>query len=181
VLSIGDGYTRLFWSVLVLSDWDHGVAEYILSTLSISLKIKKLKSSVNTMSQWVSLYREQGEAGLAVQPQGRPQGSGQALSNEQAQEMCRLVVDSLPCDHDIASATWTRQAAAELIAKRMGIELTWQGVGKYLRRWGLTPQKPARQTREQDPKEVQTFVEETLPKVTQQAQEEEAQCMLSMK
>ena len=32
--------------------------------------------SPTTMSQWVSLYREQGEAGLAVQPQGRPQGSG---------------------------------------------------------------------------------------------------------
>jgi transposase len=43
--------------------------------------------SGNTMSQWVSLYREQGEAGLAAQPQGRPQGSGRALSGEQAQEI----------------------------------------------------------------------------------------------
>jgi transposase len=64
--------------------------------------------SGNTMSQWVSLYREQGEAGLAVQPQGRPQGSGRALSGEQAQEIRQLIVDSVPGDHDIASATWTR-------------------------------------------------------------------------
>jgi transposase-like protein len=28
--------------------------------------------SSNTMSQWVSLYREQGEAGLAVQPKAVP-------------------------------------------------------------------------------------------------------------
>jgi transposase len=131
--------------------------------------------SSNTMSQWVSLYREQGEAGLAVQPQGRPEGSGRALSSEQEQAIRQLVVESLPCDHDIAIAMWTRQAVAELIAKHTGVELTLQGVGQYLRRWGLTPQKPARQAREQDPKEVEAFVQETLPKVKEQAQEEDAQ------
>jgi hypothetical protein len=94
------------------------------------------------------------------------------------------VIDSLPPDHDIASATWTRQAVAELIAKRMGVDLTLQGVGQYLRRWGLTPKKPARQAREQDSKEVEEFVQETLPEVKEQAQEEDAQlysCILSIK
>jgi hypothetical protein len=81
----------------------------------------------------------------------------------------------MPCDHHIASATWTRQAVAELIAKRMGVDLTLQGVGQYLRRWGLTPQKPARQVREQDPKEVEEFVQETLPEVKEQARAEGAQ------
>jgi transposase len=127
------------------------------------------------MSQWVSLYREQGEAGLAVQPHGRPQGAGRALSEEQGEAIRQLVVDSLPCDPDIASATWTRQAVAELMAKRMGVELTLQGVGQYLRRWGLTPQKPARQVREQDPNEVEAFVQETLPEVKAQARAEGAQ------
>jgi transposase len=131
--------------------------------------------SNNTMSQWVSLYREQGESGLAVQPQGRPQGSGRTLSHEQAQAIRQLVVDSVPGDHDIASATWTRRAVAELIAKRVGVDLTLQGVGKYLRRWGLTPQKPARQAREQDPEEVEEFMQESLPEVKAQAQEEDAQ------
>jgi transposase len=131
--------------------------------------------SANTMSQWVSLYREQGEAGLAVQPQGRPPGSGRTLSDEQAQEIRQLVVDTLPGDHDIAKATWTRRAVAELIAKRVGVRLTLQGVGKYLRRWGLTPQKPARQAREQDPQEVREFVERQLPAVKERAEQEEAQ------
>jgi transposase len=131
--------------------------------------------SSNTMTQWVSLYREQGEAGLAVQPQGRPEGSGRALSSEQEQAIRQLVVESLPCDHDIAIAMWTRQAVSELIAKHTGVELTLQGVGQYLRRWGLTPQKPARQAREQDPKEVEVFVQETLPQVKEQAQGEDAQ------
>jgi hypothetical protein len=36
-----------------------------------------------------------------------------------------LLVDSMPCDHDIASATWTWRAVAELIAKRVGVDLTF--------------------------------------------------------
>jgi transposase len=129
--------------------------------------------SGNTMSQWVALYREQGEAGLAVQPQGRPQGSGRALSREQELQIRHLVLDSMPCDHDIPSATWTRQAVAALIDKRMGIDLTLQGVGQYLRRWGLTPQKPARRAREQDAEEGREFVEQTRPEVKEQAEDED--------
>lgn len=55
-----------------------------------------------------------------------------------------------------------------------GVALTLQGVGKYLRRWGLTPQKPARHSREQDPKEVREFMEQTLPDAQEQAEEEGA-------
>jgi hypothetical protein len=39
---------------------------------------------------------------------------------------------------------------------------------------GLTPQKPARQAREQDPEEVREFMEQTLPEAQEQAEEEGA-------
>jgi transposase len=131
--------------------------------------------SPHTISQWVNRYREQGEDALEVKPQGRPQGAGRALSPDQEHEIRRLVVDSTPPRQQIASGTWTRQAVGDLIAARYGIELTLQGAGKYLRRWGLTPQKPARQAREQDPEEVREFVEQTLPKVKEQAEAQGAQ------
>jgi transposase len=38
-------------------------------------------------------------------------------------------------------------------------------MGKYLRRGGLTPQKPECQAREQDSEEVREFVEQQLPEV----------------
>ena len=131
--------------------------------------------SPHTISQWVALYREQGEAGLDVKPQGRPLGAGRVLTPDQEREIRRVVVEATPPEQHIASGTWTRQAVAELIASRFGIELTLQGVGKYLSRWGLTPQKPVRQAREQDPEEVREFVEQTLPTVEEQAQAEGAQ------
>jgi hypothetical protein len=100
---------------------------------------------------------------------------GRALNPDQEQEIRALVVDSTPPQKLIASGTWTRQAVAELIASRFGIKLTLQGVGKYLRRWGLTPQKPSRQAREPDHEEVREFVEHRLPDVEKQAEAENAQ------
>jgi len=126
--------------------------------------------SPNAISQWVSLYHDQGEAGLGVNPQGRPMGSGRVLSPEQEDEIRRVVVESTPTEQNLPSGTWTRQAIAELIERRLGVALTLQGVGKYLRRWGLTPQKPARQAREQDPEEVRGFIEQTLAEAQEQAQ-----------
>jgi hypothetical protein len=55
--------------------------------------------------------------------------------------MRRLVVDTMPCDHDIASATWTRQAVAELMAKCMGIDLTLQGGRQVCASLGLDTAK----------------------------------------
>ena len=69
-------------------------------------------------------YRDRGEDALEVKPQGRPRGTGRALTLDQEHEMCRLVVDSTPQQQQIASATWTRHAVAELITSRLGIELT---------------------------------------------------------
>jgi transposase len=90
--------------------------------------------STHSISEWVNRYREQGEAALEVKAQGRPQGAGRALSPDQEDEILTLVVESTPQQQQIASATWTRQVVAELIASHLGIELTLQGVGKYLRR-----------------------------------------------
>lgn len=101
-------------------------------------------------------------------------GSGRVLSPEQEDAICRIVVDATPSEQDLPWGTWTRQAVAELMTRRLGIDMTLQGVGTYLSRWGLTPHKPAHHRREQAPDEVDTFMEQTLPDAQEQAQEEGA-------
>lgn len=129
----------------------------------------------NAVGQWCAAYREHGAEGLDVQPLGRPAGTGRSLELEQEMEIQDAIRDTVPEDHGIASSTWTRGAVAELIRERFAIELTPQGIGKYLRRWNMTPQKPARHAREQDPEEVREFVEETLPDVVKRAEKEDGE------
>ncbi|WP_435866376.1 helix-turn-helix domain-containing protein [Streptomyces wuyuanensis] len=49
----------------------------------------------------------------------------------------------------------------ELIFKLHGVRFTEPGVGKYLKRWGLTFQRPDKRAVEQDPEAVRIWREET--------------------
>ena len=62
-----------------------------------------------------------------------------------------------------------------LIKKRFGLALSVWTVGRYLRRWGLTPQKPARRAYQQDPEGVRHWLEVEYPEIQKQAKAEGAE------
>lgn len=72
----------------------------------------------------------------------RPMGSGRLLSETEECEVQRLIQDRTPDQLKMKYALWTRQAVSELIVHRYGVRLQVRTVGKYLKRWGYTPQKP---------------------------------------
>ncbi len=47
-------------------------------------------------------------------------------------------------------------------------------MGDYLKRWGYTAKKPGRHSKNQDPEEVRTWLEETYPAIEKRANEEGA-------
>jgi transposase len=55
---------------------------------------------------------------------------------------------------------WTSQAVVELIQLVVGVAMTEQGVGLWLRRHGFTPQRPARRACEQQPAAVRAWLDE---------------------
>ncbi len=60
----------------------------------------------------------------------------------------------------------------DLIAKLYRVRLTEQGVGKYLRRWGLSFQRPDKRAVEQDQEAVRVWREETWPAIRAKAKAE---------
>ncbi|WP_390622263.1 winged helix-turn-helix domain-containing protein [Euhalothece natronophila] len=48
-------------------------------------------------------------------------------------------------------------------------------IGRYLRRWGLSPQKPAKRAREQCPLTLQQWLNYQYPSLRQRAQQEGAE------
>jgi transposase len=131
--------------------------------------------SRETVCRWWSAYSRGGLAALPEERSGRPQGSGAALSDDQTRRIQALLDQHQPKDLGIAAALWTRRAVAALIQQELGITLAVRTVGKYLRRWGYTPQRPARHARDQDPAEVQRWLEVTYPAVAQRATAEGAE------
>ncbi len=47
----------------------------------------------------------------------------------------------------------------QLIEQAFGIQLQVRSIGKYLTRWGFTPQKPIKRAYEQSPAAVQAWLE----------------------
>ncbi|WP_425482801.1 IS630 family transposase [Caldichromatium japonicum] len=102
-------------------------------------------------------------------------GEKRALLAEQDAQIRKLMCDGTPDQLKLPFALWSRQAVRQLILDRFGIELRPQGEGKYMARWGLTPQKPIRRAYEQSPPAGKTWLEETYPDIARRAKAEGAE------
>ncbi len=103
----------------------------------------------NAVNRWVKRYRAGGFKALSEQRRGRRAGEQAALSPGQQQEVIALVSDATPDQLGMSGFLWTRDAVAELVAQRYGVRLARTTVGRYLRSWNFSPQKPKRRALEQ--------------------------------
>lgn len=71
-------------------------------------------------------------------------------------------------------ALWTRPAIKALARERLGIELQDRLIGKYLKRWGFTPQRPVKRAQEQRPEDIERWLEQTYPQLKARADAEGA-------
>jgi transposase len=126
-----------------------------------------------TISKWVKAYRLGGQGALKSKQKGRPPGG--KLKPWQAAQIAKTVIDHHPEQLKLPFYLWTREAVALLIKRRFGIQLSVWTVGRYLKRWGFTPQKPARRAWEQNPEQVRQWLEKEYPQIRRQAQKEKAQ------
>jgi len=123
----------------------------------------------------VRRYEAKGSRGLEMGRRGRPQGSCRTLTPEQEEHIQKLIQEHRPEQLKMDFALWTRAAVMLLIEHESKIRMQVRSVGKYLRRWGFTPQKPIRRAYEQSPVAVQKWLDESYPQIKQRAQEESAE------
>ena len=99
---------------------------------------------------------------------GRSRPTQEAIVQQQMRE-------HFPDELNIDSALWTRQAVRCLIEQRCGVRMPIRTVGEYLKRWGMTPQKPFKRAYEQDPKRVETWLKQEYPAIQARAQQQGAE------
>lgn len=125
--------------------------------------------------KWTAAYRSGGEQALAVHRRGRQKGQGAALTGRESQQVIRWIQGRCPEQLRLPFVLWTREAVRELILQRLGKRLALTTVGKYLRSWGFTPQKPVRRAYEKSPAAVQRWLTETYPAIQARAKAEGAE------
>lgn len=139
---------------------------YIASTLEVS---------DTAVRKWVKAYQDKGLSGIKAKPRGHGKGVNRSLSPEQELTLKKMIMDQYPDQLKLDYALWTRKAVQALIEHEFSINMPIRTVGDYLKRWGFTPQKPAKRAYEQNPKAVKRWLEEDYPAIKDQAKKEDAE------
>lgn len=124
--------------------------------------------SKSSVIRWMAAVRGGGERRLVARKRGRKAGGG-SLLGWQAATISNLIRDRHPEQLKLPFALWTRESVQELITKKFQVHVSLSTVGRYLKRWGFTPQKPVRRAYERCPKAVQKWLDEEYPKIKSQA------------
>lgn len=126
-----------------------------------------------SVDRWVKAHREHGDAVLGARKRG-PKPGQTRLQGWQAATVCRLIEDRQPEQLKLPFALWTREAVQTLIRRRFGVRVSLTTVGRYLARWGFTPQKPVRHAYERDSEAVRRWLDEEYPAIRERAKAEHA-------
>lgn len=149
------------------------VVQALRGGMKKSVAARTFAVSRTSIDRWLNIVELGNITSLKSKPRGRPKGT--CLAPHEAATTVRLITDRCPDQLKLPFALWTRAAVQLLLAERFGLDVSVWTVGRYLAKWGLTPQKPLRRAYERDPVAVQRWLDEEYPAIERQAKAEKAE------
>lgn len=123
------------------------------------------RSAVN---RWCRAAAAGGPDALKTRKRGRKPTAG-PLAPAQEADLLDAIRTRHPDDLGLADALWTRDAVGEYAARRFGVRRSRWVWGRWLRRRGFTPQRPARRAYQQDPADLARWRAEVYPGIRAEA------------
>jgi len=148
------------------------VVKAVQEGMSKSEVARVFSISRTAVHHWTKAVAQGGVEALKAKPQGRPRQS--ALLGGQAEAVVALMTQQCPDELGLPFCLWTREAVGQLLAERFELSVSVWTVGRHLKQWGLTPQKPLRRAYEQDPQAVQHWIEKEYPAICTRAKQDKA-------
>lgn len=148
----------------------------IISGKTQSEVAKIFEVSLKAVNNWWRTYREKGMVGLRMKSR-RPKAAdeGGKLKGWQCASIVRTIMKKTPDQLNFGFMLWTRDAVAELIKQRFAIQLSKWTVGRLLKDWGMSPQKPVKKAYQQQPEIVKNWLDNEYPRIARKALQEEAE------
>lgn len=153
-----------------------------VASLQAGVKQAQIARNLGQTRAWVSkIAKRLSELGEEVAIAGQRRGISQKASTErrwlneaQLKELGKLIVDQTPWQLKLDFALWTTKAVKQLISSKFGMDIPERTVRQYLKRMGMSPQRPKKVALQQDAEAVREWLEETYPKIEKRAKEEKA-------
>lgn len=122
------------------------------------------------VGKWWSSHQEGGMVALRMKSR-RPKSAdeGGVLKGWQCASIVRTIIRKTPDQLKFGFMLWTREAVAQLIWHRYKARLSKWTVGRMLKKWGMSPQKPVKRAYEQQPEAVKAWLDKEYPKIARKA------------
>jgi transposase len=132
--------------------------------------------SLKAVNNWWNIYREDGMPGLRMKSR-RPKSADQGgkLKGWQCSSIVRTIMRKTPDQLEFGFMLWTRDAVSELIKKRFRVRISKWTVGRLLKQWGMSPQKPVKKAYQQQPAVVKNWLDKEYPQIARKAAREKAE------
>ena len=127
------------------------------------------------VGEWVRAEKQRGAAALVNRKRGRRPGEQKTLQYDEEMKIRRLIADRCPDQLKLPFALWTREAVRLLIERRTCKRLSLSVIGRYLRAWGFTAQRPIRRATERCESDVQGWLNNDYPEIARRAKAERAE------
>ena len=127
-----------------------------------------------TIGVWCRTRSALGSRDCYGERRGRVLGDQQVISETQQKKILNTIKEKTPDQAQIPFALWTRQAIRALIKKETCLSLRVETISKYTKRWGLTPQRPAKYAREQNPEAINAWLKKEYPAIVRRSKREKA-------
>lgn len=154
------------------------IKKQVISLIKKGRKQSEIAETVGISPQAVkrisSAYKKEGAACLKEKKRGRKFGEKRQLTPVQEKEIRRILIDKPPDRMELSFMLWTRAAVCQLVEEKYGITITLRNMSEYLKRWGMTCQRPARKAYFQDNVKLDVFMHETYPAIVNKAKTEDA-------
>lgn len=120
-------------------------------------------------------YSKGGLKAIALKTMGRPKGVNKKLTPQQEKEIQRLIIDKFPNQMKLKGFLWDIKNVCSLIKDLYGIIVPKSTMCVFLKRWGFTPQRPAKQNYKQSPARIKQWLDEEYPSIETQAKAEKGE------
>ena len=105
----------------------------------------------NRASEIWTAYQREGESSLERKKSGRKAGSHMVQTTEKQENIRKTVEEKIPEDFGITGKLWTLGRTRQYIQKQFHKAINERTLSDYMKRWGMSCQRPAKRARKQNP------------------------------
>ena len=127
------------------------------------------------ISQIWKAYRTDGNAGIKPQKSGRKPNSQMLLTDKEQRELRETIISKAPNQLKLAGFLWTLAKISQYIWSTYKKHVSVRCLSNYMKRWGLTCQRPTLRAYGQDVARIERFKAEEYPAIAKRAKSENAE------